>query len=124
HWREFTVEGRLDLYERALQQFADHPFTGLGIGGFRELNTFELRGYVTHFVVHNTYLWALVDLGIGGGLLLVGLIAGAVCRCVRAARRRPGAESGAVVAGGLVAMAVFNLFIDGFYQRHFWLLVA
>jgi hypothetical protein len=124
HWRDFTVEGRLDLYARALEQFGEHPLTGLGIGGFRELNTFELAGSVSHFVVHNTYLWALVDLGIGGGLLVVGLLCGAMWRCVRAARGHPAAESAAVVAAGLGAMAVFNLFIDGFYQRHFWILMA
>jgi O-antigen ligase len=124
HWREFTVDSRLDLYTRALEQFTENPVTGLGIGGFRELNSFEVGGTVSHFVVHNTYLWALVDLGIAGGLLVVGLIGAAAWRCVRAARGHPAAESAAVIAAGLGAMAVFNLFIDGFYQRHFWVLMA
>jgi O-antigen ligase len=124
HWREFTIESRLDLYARAFQQFADHPVVGLGIGGFHDLNQFEIGTVVEHFVVHNTYLWAFVDLGVAGGVLVVGLLAAALARCVRAARGRPPVDEAAAVAAGLAAMAVFNLFIDGFYQRHFWVLVA
>jgi hypothetical protein len=124
HWRDFTVESRLDLYAQAFQQFAEHPIVGLGIGGFHDLNQFEIGTVVEHFVVHNTYLWALVDLGVAGGVLVVGLLGAALARCVRAARGRPPADAAAAVAAGLAAMAVFNLFIDGFYQRHFWVLVA
>jgi O-antigen ligase len=124
HWRDFTVESRLDLYAVALQEFADHPIMGLGIGGFRELNAFAHGEGLGHFVVHNTYLWAFVDLGVAGGMLVAGLIGGAIWRAIRAARARPATASAAVVASGLAAMAVFNLFIDGFYQRHFWVLVA
>ncbi len=124
HWRNFTVESRLDLYERAFDEFSEHPVTGLGIGGFRDLNRFEHGGHASHFVVHDTYLWALVDLGVAGGLLVVGLILAGIWRCVRAARGRPPAEGAAAIAAGLAAMAIFNLFIDGFYQRQFWILLA
>jgi O-antigen ligase len=124
HWRDFTVESRLDLYKVALQEFADHPIAGLGIGGFRELNAFAHGEGLGHFVVHNTYLWAFVDLGVAGGMLVAALIGGAIWRAIRAARGRPATASAAVVASGLAAMAVFNLFIDGFYQRQFWVLVA
>ena len=33
-------------------------------------------------------------------------------------------EHPATLLVGLAAMAIFNLFIDGFYQRHFWILLA
>jgi hypothetical protein len=124
YWRDKTVASRMDLYERALQLFTENPITGLGIGGFREMNSFELGGRMGSFVVHNVYLWAFVDLGIAGGFLLIGLLAGGIWHSVRSARGRPGIETGAVVAACLVSMAVFNLFIDGFFQRHFWVLVA
>src|SRR5262249_58704399 len=74
--------------------------------------------------VHNTYLWALVDLGIPGGILLSGLIVAGIWWCARAARRRPAAEGAATVAAGIATLAMFNLFVDGFYQRHFWLLLS
>ncbi len=123
-WRTWTVENRFELYARALQLFSDNPVLGLGIGGFKDLNAWDHGGHGIHFAVHNTYLWALVDLGVGGGFLVPALIGAAILVCVRAARRVPPLEGAAVVAGGLVAMSVFNLFIDGLYQRHFWLLLA
>ena len=123
-WRTWTVESRLDLYARAREQFAEHPLLGLGVGGFNDLNTWQIDGQDVHFPVHDTYLWAFVDLGIGGGLLVAALVASTILRCLRAAGRRAPPEGAAVVAAGLGTMAVFNLFVDAFYQRHFWVLTA
>lgn len=122
-WRSFTVESRFDLYARAFEQFGEHPVMGLGIGGFRDLNDWS-AGKGEHFAVHNTYLWALVDMGIAGGLLVTALVTGAIGRCMRAASGGPAAETAAVVGAALAAMAVFSLFIDGYYQRHLWILIA
>ena len=97
---------------------------GLGIGGFNDLNSWDLSGHGEHFAVHNTYLWALVDLGLGGGLLISGLVAVSIWWAARAARRRPAPEAAATVAAGIATLAIFNLFVDGFYQRHFWVLLA
>jgi O-antigen ligase len=123
-WRTWTVESRFELYARALEQFGEHPLVGLGIGGFNDLNTWSMGGHGEHFAVHNTYLWAFVDLGVAGGLLISTLIAAGVWSCVRAARRPELRENAAVIAAGLATMSVFNLFVDGFYQRHFWVLMA
>jgi O-antigen ligase len=122
--RAWTVDNRFALYTRALEQFAEHPLLGLGIGGFNELNTWSMEGPGGHLPVHNTYLWALVDLGIAGGSLMAGIVVAAIWRCARAAVRRPAPEGAAQVAGALAAMAGFNLFVDGFYQRHLWVLLA
>jgi O-antigen ligase len=122
--RVWTVDNRFALYARALEQFSEHPFLGLGIGGFNELNTWSMEGPAGHMPVHNTYLWSLVDLGLAGGCLMGGIVVGAIWRCARAAAGRPGSEGAAQVAGALAAMAGFNLFVDGFYQRHLWVLFA
>lgn len=123
-WRGTTVSSRLALYEQAWQEFTESPVTGLGVGGFRERSLVMEDGSVQHYVVHNVYLWAFVDMGMAGGFLLIGLLVGTVWHCVRAARGRPPVDGAALVAAGLMVMIVFNLFIDGFYQRHFWVLVA
>jgi O-antigen ligase len=34
--RTFTIESRFDLYDRAIEQFAEHPLVGLGVGGFHD----------------------------------------------------------------------------------------
>ena len=122
-WRDFTIESRFDLYDRALEQFEQHPVLGLGIGGFHDTNDWN-AGRGEHFAVHNTYLWAFVDMGVLGGLLLTGLVVGAIARAARVAAHGPAAETAAVVAGALAAMAVFNLFVDGYYQRHLWIFLA
>jgi O-antigen ligase len=122
--RAWTVDNRFALYTRALEQFSEHPFLGLGIGGFNELNTWSIEGAGGHMPVHNTYLWALVDLGLAGGILMTGVVVVAIVRCARAAAHRPGPEGAAQIAGALAAMAGFNLFVDGFYQRHLWVLIA
>ena len=123
-WRTWTVESRFELYTRALQQFSDHPLLGLGIGGFNDLNSWGLNGQGEHSAVHNTYLWALVDLGLGGGLLITGLVVAGIWWAARAARRRPAPGGAATIAAGIVTLAMFNLFVDGFYQRHFWVFLA
>jgi O-antigen ligase len=119
--RTFTIESRFDLYDRALEQFGEHPVLGLGIGGFHDLNEWG-TARDEHYAVHNTYLWALVDMGTAGGLLLAALVVGAIGRCARV-KQGPAAEAAAVGAA-LAAMAVFNLFVDGYYQRHLWILIA
>jgi len=124
-WRTWTVDSRFVLYERAAQQWSEHPVMGLGIGGFNDLNAWDIDYHLGgHYAVHNTYLWALVDLGIGGGALITGCIAGGILVCAAAARRRTPPDGAGVIAAGLATMAVFNLFVDGFYQRHFWVLMA
>jgi O-antigen ligase len=122
--RAWTVDNRFALYTRALEQFSEHPFLGLGIGGFNELNTWSMEGPGGHMPVHNTYLWALVDLGLAGGILMTGVVVAGIIRCARAAMHRPAPEGAAQIAGCLAAMAGFNLFVDGFYQRHLWVLFA
>jgi O-antigen ligase len=122
-WRTRTVDSRFALYQEALAEFAQHPLLGLGIGGFRDLNTWTSEGLKFHSAVHNTYLWGIVDLGIGG-LLVTAVVMGALYRAVRACRVPAAAALARPVAAGLAAMAIFNLFVDGFYQRHFWVLVA
>jgi O-antigen ligase len=123
-WRTRTVESRFDLYRQAWAEFSAHPVLGLGIGGFRDLNTWTSEGLKFHSAVHNTYLWGMVDLGVGGGLLVLGTVVGALGYALRASRSPDTAAVARPVAAGLATMAVFNLFVDGFYQRHFWLLVA
>jgi O-antigen ligase len=121
--RLFSIDSRFRLYERALEQFSEHPIFGLGVGGFWDSNTWYESGLVFHSAVHNTYLWALVDLGVAGGILVAALFAAGIGRCVRVGRLLA-YDSAAMVAGALVIMATFNLFIDGLYQRHLWVLMA
>jgi len=123
--RDFTVRSRLDLYVRAIDLFTRHPLLGLGIGGFHDLNEWTIGAHRgAHYAVHNVYLWALVDLGIVGGLLVVALFWGSIARAAWVARGAERSRSAVAVAAALAGLAAFNLFIDGFYQRPLWLLMA
>ena len=91
HVARLHVESRFDLYDRALEQFGEHPVMGLGIGGFHELNDWG-TGRREHYAVHNTYLWALVDMGIAGRAAAHGAVVGAIARAAaprRGRRARP-----------------------------------
>lgn len=57
------MAGRLDIWEGALADFSESPLAGYGLGGYR----YEGR------VTHNTFLWALLDGGIVGGVLWIAL---------------------------------------------------
>ncbi|WP_347862273.1 O-antigen ligase family protein [Salimicrobium sp. PL1-032A] len=66
--------GRIELWERAWEYFADNPLTGLGAYNFADYNRLEFNDDLT---VHNTFLDILADaglIGIFGYLLFLGLL--------------------------------------------------
>jgi O-antigen ligase len=130
--------GRADVWRVAWRVFEEHPFRGVGLGGFREasaahvlqpgqLSAVELIVDRPH-VVHNTYLQLLAETGIIGLVLyLAALLAflGASWQAARLfdARGDPGLATLArslFVAQVSVAVALF--FISGGTSTPFWLL--
>jgi O-antigen ligase len=67
-----TLTHRTVLWAAGLSVFRDHPFLGVGAGAY---GPSILRMVDIPYVAHNTFLSVLVELGIGGGLLLLGLLA-------------------------------------------------
>jgi O-antigen ligase len=70
------------LWAAGLSVFRDHPFLGVGAGAY---GLGILRMVDIPLVAHNTFLSVLVELGVGGALLLAGLLA---CLLYCAARMR------------------------------------
>jgi len=68
---EGTLTHRTLIWVAGLSVFRDHPFLGVGPGTYG-LNI--LRMVDIPLVAHNTFLSVLVELGVGGALLLVGLL--------------------------------------------------
>jgi putative inorganic carbon (HCO3(-)) transporter len=78
-----TMEGRVEIWSRALYAIADFPFTGCGLGTFREVvwtlyPLFVIRPGFDIAHAHNIFLQTALDLGLPGlvayiALLIIGL---------------------------------------------------
>jgi O-antigen ligase len=66
-----TLTHRTVLWAAGLSVFRDHPFLGVGAGAY---GLSILRMVDIPLVAHNTFLSVFVELGVGGGLLLLGLL--------------------------------------------------
>jgi hypothetical protein len=99
---DLSTNGRSELWAVAWQTFIDNPLTGVGTGGFADLQPVELYP-------HNFLLEGAVELGIAGLLALIGLVAWTGARIARAwyASRDEDRLVAAVIAA-LFAMAVVN----------------
>jgi len=78
-----SLQGRVEVWSRALSALRDFPFTGLGLGSFRRaaatLYPFFLLGSVQDIShSHNVFLQVGVDVGLPGLVGYLGLLATAV----------------------------------------------
>jgi len=113
------VEGRVEIWSRAVYMIQDFPFTGVGMGSFGEvadiLYPFFLAAPGTIPHAHNLFLQVAVDLGLPGliGWLAVWLVVMAVAwRVYRAGWRRGdlwAAGLGAGLLGAQLALVVHGL---------------
>lgn len=109
-----TLNYRKELWPWAITAVADFPFTGVGLGAFREV---VFRLYPLSFApgqdighAHNIFLQTALDVGLPGLVAYVALLLVAVAAGWRAARRD--ATLRAVSLGllaGLAALHVFGL---------------
>ena len=87
-----TDAGRWIIWQRGLGYFLRRPLIGVGPGGYglREGEYFASQGRTGAWLTaHNTYLQVLVEIGIVGGIALVGMIVAAVRGSVPLWRRPP-----------------------------------
>lgn len=109
--------GRVELMEKALIHFAEHPFLGGGLG-----NYIATEGTI----VHNTPLWFLSDFGLFGMVMFAGFMGWFFFKARHARRLALPNDRNVVLALliGHVAMLVLGMGIEAFYQRHWWLVLA
>jgi len=67
-----TLTHRTLIWSAGLDAFRDHPFLGVGSGAYAA-TVFKVVN--VPYVAHNTFLSVLVELGVVGALLLLGLLA-------------------------------------------------
>src|SRR3954453_22711591 len=113
-----TAKGtRSDLYRVAFDGFAAHPLQGDGAGSYAIRWTRERRVDEDVRNAHSLELETLSDLGLVGGLLLVGFL-GTIAAAAVGQRRRPGALARAQTAAVAAACAVWvaHLAVDWDWQ--------
>jgi O-antigen ligase len=98
--RASSVRGRIYAFRNTLPMLRDHPWIGVGLGGWRvefpryarrDRSLAGIRVGKQPVYAHNDYLQLLAECGLVGGLLLLGLTTG-LLRTLRAAlaRSEPG----------------------------------
>lgn len=110
-----SIQGRLEIWSRALYAIADFPFTGCGLGAFRRvawvLYPLFLVPAGTDFAhAHNIFLQTALDLGLPGlvaYLALLGLAAAVCWQAIRRGGRRRRLALG--LLAGLVGLHVYGL---------------
>lgn len=112
------LDGRLEIWSRAIYMIQDFPFTGVGFGSYGEvadlLYPFFMSspGGIPH--AHNIFLQVAVDLGIPGLIAWLSVLLAVLYSAWRVFRpgARPGAFAAAVAAGllaGQLALVVHGL---------------
>lgn len=117
HFAELSGAGRYDFYKAAVEAFGEKPVLGHGAGTYQfsweQLRAIELPVHDAHSV----YLEAFTELGIVGGLLVLGLV-GWLLWCAFAAWRaaaEPQRDRYAVLLAAMLAFAVGAAF-DWFWE--------
>lgn len=109
-----SLEGRVEIWSRALYAIQDFPFTGCGLGAFRRV----VHILYPLFVVgpdsdvahaHNVFLQVALDLGLPGLVAYLALVGTAAWACWRAARL-PGTPNAWLAAGLVGSLAAFHTY--------------
>ncbi len=124
---EFSARVHRDLLGYGLELFARHPVTGVGLHNFSQYYQREVDPLTSNMMSHNMWLTSLAETGLFGFVALLGVCAAVVRAPWKVLRRGPvaGAEPAwyptlAGLFGGLVAIAVTNVFYDFSTRTFVW----
>ncbi|HEV2616287.1 MAG TPA: O-antigen ligase family protein [Candidatus Acidoferrales bacterium] len=122
---ETTIEDRMDINRAALEMLREsptNPITGIGVGTFWARSEHE---FGMEMIIHNEFLWLLVETGVVGFCLFIGVILRALRNCLYVVRARgPDSPISVGIICSIVGMIVWMQGGEGLGQRHFWLLLA
>lgn len=120
---ETTMYTRMNIDKAAMSLLSKDPtnaVTGVGVGTFLA-RAQEMVGYP--YIIHDEFVWLLVETGILGLGLFLGIAWRSLRNCVRVWRGRASDSSIAVgLACGLVGTLAWMMATEGLWHRHVWLL--
>lgn len=105
-----VLEGRFELWRAAAAMIGDHPWLGVGAGGFgTAMSSYQTASVFSRYA-HNSYLQVAAEIGIPGFLVFLALLAGVLLGIRRAYLALDGRASWLFLGlfAGLVAVAVHN----------------
>ena len=110
---------RLELWGLAVSLWSDHPLFGIGLGQF-ERYTVGIGGRSgdVGYVAHNSFLYFLVALGVGGLLLFVSLLVWLLVRLHRSAAVSRAGQT--ALASGFVVIISQMMTLDLQNLRYVW----
>jgi O-antigen ligase len=131
NWSGKSATGRMEIWKRGLGYMVDHPLLGVGAASFGVAEgtlapeALEARRYGRGFkwsAAHNSFVQIGAELGVGGLILFLALLAGAFRMLTRL--RRASAAEIAVVAqiftATLVAYVVTAFFLSQAYSAYLY----
>jgi tetratricopeptide (TPR) repeat protein len=117
HFSDFTGAGRHDFYRVAVDAFEEEPLAGNGAGAY-QFSWVKLRSLATPVHnAHSLYLEAFAELGLIGGLLVLGMVGFLLWTGLSAWRHSSGIarERNAALLAAALAVAV-GMGIDWFWE--------
>ncbi len=120
-----TIAERLDANKAALHMYLDRPSTvifGTGVGVF---SAHSQRILGTAVIIHNDFLWLLVEAGPLGLLLFSAIFLVSLRNCFAVARARTTDSPIAIgLACALMGTLAWTMGTEGLWHRHVWFLLA
>lgn len=115
---------RVRIARDAIALWLESPVFGAGLGVFLEREQKSDR--VPKYVIHNSALWVLAEMGVVGLVAFLGFAVAAVLALLARARGDPGRANvmPAVALAVLGVFVVMSIFHDLLYQRLLWLIVG
>jgi O-antigen ligase len=108
HFSDLTSAGRRDFWRVAIDAFAEKPLLGHGAGTY-QFSWEHLRSIPMNVIdAHSLYLEAFAELGLLGGLLVLGLIGSILWFGIAAWRAAPGRQR-ETYAALFAAMLIFAI---------------
>lgn len=117
---------RMVINETALKIYLQSPRSwlfGIGLGSF--LDESPRTALRKRLLIHSTYLWALVELGLVGLVIMVGMLCSMFYGIVASLTKNPRVDPAAAASlAALASMLVWFLSTDGLFTRHVWFILA
>ncbi len=114
--RPEAVLDRLIIWTRALSIFSEHPFLGVGFGGFHD-EVYKQGGIMLNVPLgyeslhcHNTYLEVLTDTGLLGFIAYIGFLFACMGKLISLWINRKGFPSDGFIMAAIAAFAAYMVF--------------